>query len=75
MDSNLGMIIQADLITRYVLVTGVKFIHRARIKVPVKNQNLNNSRFPICADVALREASTLKNHIFCTHQMSPRYQK
>ena len=73
-DSNLGMIIQADLITRYVLGTGVKFIHRARIKVPVKNQNLNNSRFPICADVALREASTLKNHIFCTHQMSPRYQ-
>ena len=56
--------------TPYALVTGDKFIHRVRLKVPIKNQNLNNSRFLLCADVALRAASTLKNHIFCTHQMS-----
>ena len=57
-NSNLRMIIQADLITRYVLGTDDKLLHR----------------FPICADVPLREASTLTNHIFCTHQMSSRYQ-
>ena len=47
------------------MVTGDNLIHRVRLKVPVKNQNLNNSRFPIFADVALRAPSTLKNQIFC----------
>ena len=51
-------------VTRYVPVTGYHFIQRVRLKVPVKNQNLNNSRFSIFVDVALRAASILKNHDF-----------
>ena len=47
MDSNPGPV------TRYVPVTGYHFIQWVRLKIPVKNQKFENSRFPIFSSCCL----------------------